>query len=378
MRTPVLVAALVGCGRVGFDSVSDGNPGTTDVPVNPICGARERPTLAMGASNTCVVRIDGSLWCTGASWGLRFTRVDSSTRYLRVDAEEESFCALDIDCEMSCWGNNGNGELGLGDRIDRPTTPTPVMPGTKWRDLGAGGFHTCAIREDRALFCWGRNLEGELGVGDKLDRHVPTRVGIETWWQRIARGYLFTCASDDQDRLWCWGANDSGQLGAGAGPDVEVPQLVPGGPWHDATAGKQHICALDASRFMWCWGLNAMGQLATGDVMTPITSPNQIQGSATWSALAAGRFTTCGLQGGALWCWGDNAFGAVGVPGMTLVTTPARVQPPAAWSAVSPMNVATCAFDAAGDLYCWGENDAGQLGLGDSMTRFTPVRVAFP
>ena len=174
----VLVAALAGCGRVGFSAVGDGGAADDSPSGNAICGTRDRPTLAMGATSTCVVRLDGSLWCTGDEWGLRFTRVDNSTRYLRVDAEEESFCALDVDCELLCWGNNGNGELGLGDRVARVTTPTPVMPGTKWRDIGAGGFHTCAIREDRALFCWGRNLEGELGVGDKVDRHVPTRVGI--------------------------------------------------------------------------------------------------------------------------------------------------------------------------------------------------------
>jgi alpha-tubulin suppressor-like RCC1 family protein len=384
MRRLLVLALVAGCGRIGFEERGDGggSSGSADAPGNPLCGSRERPTVAMGAQSTCVVRLDGSWWCAGIGFGPQFKRVDMSNRYLRVDAEEAAYCALDLDCQLSCFGDNVNGELGTGDTTPR-ATPTVVTPGVRYRDVGAGGFHTCAIREDNALMCWGRNLEGELGLGDTMDRHTPERVGSATW-KRVVRGYLFTCAFDTADELWCWGDNDSGQLGLGpgaVGTTSPAPVLVPtqGRAWLAASAGKQHTCALDTDHALWCWGLNMMGQVGRGDLITPVPSPVRIGGSTAWVELAAGRFITCATQTDrSLWCWGENQFGTVGVPGMTLQSSPVRIAAPSMWSAISPGNVAMCAFDDAGDLYCWGENSSGQLGLGDTQNRTVPTKVTFP
>lgn len=385
----LLLTAVAGCGRIAFGERADGGGSgsdtgsTADAPGNAVCGFRERPTLAMGAQTTCAVRLDGTLWCTGGSFGSRFQRVGTSDRYLRVDGEENHFCTLDVDCELECFGDNSAGELGLGDTLPR-ATPTAVTPGVRYRDIGAGGFHTCAIREDLALLCWGNNFEGALGLGDMMNRNVPTRVGNGAW-KRLARGYKFHCAFDSADVAWCWGENDSGQLGIGAAA-VGANQLAPVqltvstmAPWIQIASGKQHACALDVNRKLSCWGLNMMGQVGRGDFASPIPRPERVGPDVEWDQVIAGRFTSCALRPDrSLWCWGDNAFGAVGVRGMTNHAQPVNVATPAAWSALSPMNVASCAFDAAGDLYCWGENDVGQLGLGDTQTRFVPTKVTFP
>ncbi len=45
------------------------------------------------------------------------------------------------------------------------------------RSLIAGGDnHTLAIRKDGSLWAWGDNESGQLGLGDVLNRAVPTKV----------------------------------------------------------------------------------------------------------------------------------------------------------------------------------------------------------
>ncbi|OGU14384.1 MAG: hypothetical protein A3K13_08490 [Gemmatimonadetes bacterium RIFCSPLOWO2_12_FULL_68_9] len=45
-----------------------------------------------------------------------------------------------------------------------------------WSAISAGGSHTCAIAEDAAAYCWGRNDRGALGIGTTLPAVVPTAV----------------------------------------------------------------------------------------------------------------------------------------------------------------------------------------------------------
>jgi alpha-tubulin suppressor-like RCC1 family protein len=383
------LVALAGC-RIGFDPVDriagdalDGDGISGDAPA-AICGTRTAPSLAMGAGITCMVRLDGSLWCAGTGYGTLFEQIGTSRSWLRVDGEETAFCALDVDCSLWCFGVNTNGQLGLGDKVNR-AAPTLVTPGVRYRDVGAGGFHICAIREDRTLWCAGRNDVGQLGLGiTGSEQADPQQVGSATW-RSIARGYLFNCALDTSDRVWCWGGNDEGQLGQGdfgAGTERSSPVLVGAvghaNDWALAGAGKQHACTRGKEGTLWCWGLNAMGQVGRGDLMQQQTTPFQTIGT-TWDRIALGRFTTCATAADrSLSCWGDNAVGAVGVPGMATWTTPQLVPAPAQWSTVSPMNLGTCAFDAAGDLYCWGDNTFGQLGVGDTNDRAMPTRVTLP
>jgi alpha-tubulin suppressor-like RCC1 family protein len=43
--------------------------------------------------------------------------------------------------------------------------------------VDAGGLSTCASKRDRTLWCWGDNSDGQLGLGDKVERTDPRPVG---------------------------------------------------------------------------------------------------------------------------------------------------------------------------------------------------------
>ncbi|HEX5575361.1 MAG TPA: hypothetical protein VFX42_05760, partial [Gemmatimonadales bacterium] len=63
-----------------------------------------------------------------------------------------------------CWGYNGQGELGDGTDTPR-LTPTAVSGGLVFKQVDAGGFHTCGLAGGSLAWCWGYNGQGELGNG---------------------------------------------------------------------------------------------------------------------------------------------------------------------------------------------------------------------
>ena len=83
--------------------------------------------------------------------------------------------ALMNDGTVKTWGLNGNGQLGLGDTIDRHT-PTTIPNLTDVKYVTAGIYHMMALMEDGTIKTWGLNGNGQLGLGDTVDRHTPTIV----------------------------------------------------------------------------------------------------------------------------------------------------------------------------------------------------------
>jgi alpha-tubulin suppressor-like RCC1 family protein len=77
--------------------------------------------------------------------------------------------------------------------------------------VGAGAFHTWAVKKDNSLWCWGWNKYGQVGDGTYEDKTYPVEImkGIID----VSAGGSHTCAIKQYGSLWCWGANEEGQLG---------------------------------------------------------------------------------------------------------------------------------------------------------------------
>ncbi|WP_295782082.1 hypothetical protein [uncultured Microbacterium sp.] len=126
--------------------------------------------------------------------------------------------AIDTDHHVYAWGNNSSGQLGTGDQTNR-STPTPItLPdGVTITTLVAGSYHSLALDTDHRVYAWGNNNSGQLGTGDKTDRPTPTPVtfpaGITT--TTLVAGSYHSLALDTDHRVYAWGNNSSRQLGTG-------------------------------------------------------------------------------------------------------------------------------------------------------------------
>src|SRR5512133_2486955 len=116
-----------------------------------------------------------------------------------------------------------------------------------------GYSHTCSLI-DGAVYCWGRNDEGQLGIGSRTDASRPTRVGLFSGGvTALAAAGNHTCALLNQ-HVYCWGQNRLGELGIGTTTSSDVPVAIES--LHDVnavSAGVRASCAAGAGS-AYCWG----------------------------------------------------------------------------------------------------------------------------
>jgi alpha-tubulin suppressor-like RCC1 family protein len=149
-------------------------------------------------------------------------------------------CALMQSGDVYCWGSNEFAQLGVGD-AGVPTTctdtsamvtsqcsgtPHRVLDLTNVKLIRAGGYTTCALDTSNHAFCWGDNMEAELGNGSPSTLVSPVPVSVKNnstgdpyEFSDLSVGEEGACArSLDGDTLYCWG---QGGLGT-AQPDAST------------------------------------------------------------------------------------------------------------------------------------------------------------
>jgi alpha-tubulin suppressor-like RCC1 family protein len=189
--------------------------------------------VGTGDGHTCGVRGAGTLFCwgrnTAANLGLGqtvdlqrrvATQVGSDEDWSSVVSGQDASCGIRSGGLLFCWGGNSFATLGLGDREARLTPSELGQPGAagEWSQVSLDTFHTCGVDAAANLYCWGRNLEGQLGTADNDDRLVPAKVVAGSDAQPVAQvavGRFSSCAVARDARIFCTGENGAGQLGLG-------------------------------------------------------------------------------------------------------------------------------------------------------------------
>jgi alpha-tubulin suppressor-like RCC1 family protein len=283
--------------------------------------------------------------------------------------------------ELACWGENGAAQLGVGDRTARLAPEAVGALYTDFVDVCAGERHACALRADGSLWCWGENVHGELGLGDRDPRELPSKLALRPL-VRVSCGGYNGCALAPDGALYCWGDNFEGKLGQAdafdAGDGLLPVRVAPQLTFYDVSVGQGHVCAITREGELYCWGRNTQGQLGDASTASQERRPLRVDADMLYRRVAAAQTHSCAItRDGRLRCWGTDAFGDLGLgasPG-TLVTTPTQVGTAADYVQVRANWFHTCALRENGWLYCWGRNIEGQLGLGDILDRNTPARV---
>jgi alpha-tubulin suppressor-like RCC1 family protein len=279
------------------------------------------------------------------------------------------------------WGANDSGQLGTNDRVYK-SSPTQIGTETTWNNVSGGNLyttstHAMATKTDGTLWTWGRNSQGQLGVGNLVYRSSPTQVGLLTNWSKVSGGAIHSIAIKTDGTLWSWGCNNDGRLGDGVdgGGAYKSSPVQVGGvtTWSTVSTSEKFSAALRTDGTLWMWGGNGSGQLGKNNTTTSV-NPTQISG--TWTAAIVGSNHTVAVSSnGTLWAWGNNGFGQLGNNNTTNLSNVNQVGSGTTWSKIGASQYATFAIKTDGTLWSWGRNYQGQLGLNDSVYRSSPTQV---
>jgi alpha-tubulin suppressor-like RCC1 family protein len=110
------------------------------------------------------------------------------------------------------WGRNHQGQLGLGDTTNR-SSPVQIGALTTWLDISEGQEHSMAIKTDGTIWAWGYGYYGALGLGNTTARSSPVQIGALTSWSKVSAGSNHNMAVKTDGTLWTWGYNADGRLG---------------------------------------------------------------------------------------------------------------------------------------------------------------------
>jgi alpha-tubulin suppressor-like RCC1 family protein len=186
----------------------------------------------------CLVEDGGDLSCWGSAGPELGADISGETPMLVGSSYTRVFAGIGHTCglrgqDLFCWGDSELGEVGDG-TIGEVPTPTRVEPPGVWASASLGESHTCAIRTDGTLWCWGRNEDGECGLGDVVSTPTPMQVQVPddvapgAGWTAVSASVTHTCAIRENRALYCWGANESSQVSGDAVPTrVPIPVIFP-------------------------------------------------------------------------------------------------------------------------------------------------------
>lgn len=250
----------------------------------------------------------------------------NTSGWLAVSAGQGHTCAIKLDQTLQCWGSSG-------------TLMAP--PSGTFTQLDAGENHNCALRTDGTAACWGLNDYGQsnppIGLFKQVSAGVEFSCGIRTddtvecWgltnnfstipgtFKEVRARNGHACGLRTDDTLYCWSWNDPTPMGTFIGVDV---------------AANTNACGLDSAGELTCWGGGFLS------MQTPPAGP--------FTKLTTGAFHSCAIRpDGSLACFGADNFGQA---------TP----PPGDFTFVTGGGFHTCALGVDQQITCWGNNSEGQ------------------
>lgn len=313
----------------------------------------EWASISAGYLADCALDVEGAMTC-GFLGTADLARPGT---WKQVAAHDARVCAIDADDRLFCWGQNDEAEIDGDDSTDDVADPFELMPGSRFLDVAAGADHTCAVRDDGAAFCVGSCRFGQLGDGRDPLREcagtTPITQVLGDGYAQIAAFDYHTCAVRDDGNVLCWGRGDVGQTGSGVERHADPRLALGNGRWIEVVAGDTFTCARDLDGATFCWGANDLGQLGDGNG-GHVRVPEQVAAGGQWQTVRAGDRSTCAIErNGSLWCWGRNGRGELGDGSRRQASRPVQIGASVDWTDVSVGRDHACGIRAE-QLYCWG------------------------
>ena len=371
--------------------------------VNPICTAQ--PTgpctergpnvpiidVARGGMHTCALLQGGCVRCWAGWLGPEHIRAKNAI--------------LELRGQLGVPGRQRNNERALWD------LGANVQLGGKAVAIRAGADYTCVLLEEGCVKCWGDNEDGQLGLGNTEnvgDNEPPSSSGSVKLNGRVASvvtAQRTACALLDNGQVRCWGANDAGQLGQGhtlrvsdRQPPLALGAVQLGGRVKMLAAGVDFFCTLLENQSVRCWGNGGNGVLGqpeqflklltrpnpgphepeswrgVGDDEVPADVPPVALPAKTIGIYTGGYHACAQLEDLSVACWGDNSFYELGFHGPDQVNQPRKPTirfPEAQADGIFLNSESTCTLGTTGTVYCAGTDGDRTLWLLDEGSRAT-------
>ena len=240
----------------------------------------------------------------------------------KVTVGRDHSCGLRQDGRVVCWGGNSAGQCD-------------VPEGLVFTEVSAGYKHTCGLLEDGTPRCWGMNM------------YNATVAPTTTSFDSLACGLNFCCGltGTTGNNVQCWGANAEGQSTPPEGTFLQV-----------SARGGRHACGIKEDGKLLCWG-SSDGFQGGPD---PTAAPNDE--SHTFKELSAGHFYSCAVRDDdEVVCWGTNKHGQGTAPAGEV------------FEKLRAGTVHSCGLTSAGEIRCWGSGSFGRTNSPDGL--YTDIDV---
>lgn len=201
--------------------------------------------VSTSGGHACGITTAGDAYCwgVGASGALgNGDSTDSSSpvlvsgglKFRSISAGGSFSCAVAADSTGYCWGDNTYGQLGDSVLGGDAAAPVHLAGGRKLTMVSAGSRHACAVTAGHAAYCWGDNANGQLGIGSVGGLAVePAPVAGGRQFAAVSAGGVHTCAATTAGAAYCWGDRSRGAVGGGLGSlttPIGIPIRVYGQP----------------------------------------------------------------------------------------------------------------------------------------------------
>ena len=270
--------------------------------------------------------------------------------FVSVSAGGGHSCGVKTDGMVACWGSN---EDTQGVFLGYATPPSGTFV-----SVSAGVLHSCGVMTSGIVACWGSNEDLN---GNYLGQSNPP----DGAFLSVSAAFAHTCGVKLDGTVSCWGSDRLGMsapppgrflsVGAGLlhscglktngtvacwGDDSEGQSTPPEGTFVSVSVGFLHSCGIQTEGTVACWGSNSDRD---GNLRGQLTPPN-----GTFASISAGAYHTCGLKlDGSSACWGWNQHGQSTPPSGLL------------WS-VSAGWFHSCGVKTGSTVACWGDDSEGQ------------------
>ncbi|XP_021636265.2 ultraviolet-B receptor UVR8 isoform X4 [Hevea brasiliensis] len=255
-------------------------------------------------------------------WNRASTQLRTYKRWFSSDSTRRTYAAL--------WGNGDFGRLGLGnlDSQWRPRLLPPSAFGNHGlKSIACGGAHTLFLTETGRVYATGLNDFGQLGIsGNDNYTMEPIEVsGLKKEAVQISAGYHHSCAITADGELYMWGRNSNGQLGLGKKGQSVVPlptkvECLSGLTIKMVALASEHSIGVTVGGEALSWGGGGSGQLGHGNQSsilgflrsTSEYTPRRItklEGVKVKNVAAGFLHSACVDANGSIFVFGERAIG---------------------------------------------------------------------